>query len=134
MGYLISGAALILSVVAFIRAQTQWTAARKPHLVFLEQQITEDGRKCVGFFVRNIGITPALNLEIPQRYIEQYDFLSEWDKIPRDLAPTGETMCAYYDGRKITKDFCIEVVYQNVDGKKYATKLSGMRHTFSTHD
>ena len=41
-------------------------------------------------------------------------------------------MFALYDtGRKITKDLALELHYESVDGKDFATRLEGMKHYFS---
>jgi len=125
--------ALVISFKAFRFFQEAHIANRRPHLIFSEDDMTnENGTLYTGFFLRNIGLGPAFNIKIEEAYIKKYDFLKEFSKIPRNLSPNGKTLFARVQGyhRFINNDLTLEVKYEDHEGRKYRTVLKELNHYF----
>ena len=124
--------ALILSIVALYKSSRAAIASKRPHLVFVDLIITEDGATKTGFYLSNLGLGPAFNIDIPNEYLEKYPFLSAFRDMPRNLAPEGKTLFALHDGKSkfITSDIYIQVIYEDHEGRVYKTHLTNMRHSF----
>ena len=125
---LLSLLAIVVSIGALIYSRREHIAERRPYLVFSEEQIEEG--KATGFYLRNIGRGTAFNLDIPDKYVDNHDFLKDFSQIPRNVAVDGVTMFARWNGnrRLITKDLYLEVTYEDSEGRKYRTVLDGLKH------
>ena len=125
--------ALIVSMIALYKSSRTAIASKRPHVVFLDLVVSENGVTKTGFYLTNLGLGPAFNIDIPNEYVEKYSFLSTFHDIPHNLAPDGKTLFALRDGRSrfITADIAIEVIYEDHEGRVYKTLLSNMRHSFS---
>ena len=81
----------------------------------------------------NTGSREAVNVDIPKKYIQKYDFLSEWKAIRRELAANGgQTKCARGSETGYTariEDLVIN--YEDTTGKKYRTTYKNGNFIFS---
>lgn len=124
---------IVVAVIALFFSRRAYMASRRPHLIFSEDEIKEDGNVELGIYLRNIGMGPAFNIEIASKFVNQYSFLSKFAEIPRNLSPDGATLFERnkLGVRFIKPEVTIEVTYQNHEGKEYKTTLSQLRHYFS---
>ena len=131
--FLLPVSSIAIAVIALIFSRRAHIASKRPHLIFSEDEIKEDGKIETGFYLRNIGLGPAFNIEIPSSYVEQYEFLKAFAEIPRNLSPNAATLFGRSPAhtRFIKADVTIEVSYENHEGRKYQTTLKQMKHYFS---
>ena len=131
--YVIPFASLAIALSALVFSIRMNIANRRPHLIFTEEQVNEDAQHPkTGFYLRNIGLGPAFNIDIPEKYISSNSFLSSVPEIPRNIAPNSYTLCSLTDGnhRYIDQKLILVVRYNDHQGRLYQTKLSEMKHTF----
>jgi hypothetical protein len=123
---------LVISILALFFSVRNNIASRRPHLIFTEERIGEPGSEMNGFYLRNIGLGPAFNIEIPETYIDKYSFLQAFHNIPRNIPVGGSTLfhLAKPDRRFIDKDLIVSVTYEDHQGKHYRTTLKSMKHIF----
>ena len=123
---------ILISIVALWFAIRYNIANRRPHLIFSEEQIVESEIRKTGFYLRNIGLGPAFNIEIPDMYIQKHEFLKAFHEIPRNIPPDGATLfhIIHGDHRYITNNLVISVTYEDHQGRKYQTTLQSMKHSF----
>ncbi len=125
--------ALVLSIIALVFSRRTYRASKRPYLVFSEDEVTDkNGQPAIGFFLRNVGLGSAFNIEIPNKFVQQYDFLSAFSQIPRNLSPDGRTLFSINPShtRFIKPDLLIEVVYEDYERRQYQTTLKQMKHYF----
>lgn len=125
--------AFAVSFKAYRFSQKAHIANRQPRLVFNEEELQEvKGVISTGFYLRNIGLGPAFNIEIEKRYLEKHDFLKQFGEIPRNIAPNGGTCFNIILGRYrfINRDVTIEVTYEDHEGRPYRTTLKELKHFF----
>jgi hypothetical protein len=125
-------AAFAISVIALIFSIRTNIANRRPHLIFSEEQFIENGHTKTGFYLRNIGLGPAFNINIPEKYVHDNAFLKSFTEIPRNLASNNHTLFSVVEGNKrfINEDLALLVIYEDHQGRLYQTSIHRMRHSF----
>ncbi len=125
-------AAFTISLIALFFSVRTSIANRRPHLVFSDEQFIEDGHKKTGFYLRNIGLGPAFNINIPDNYVQENPFLRSFTEIPRNLAPNSHTLFSVAEGnyRFINEKLKLLVTYEDHQGRLYQTTLKQMQHSF----
>jgi len=125
--------AFVLSIIALVFSRRTYVASKRPYLIFSEDEVTDqNGQTAIGFYLRNVGLGSAFNIEIPERFVKQYNFLSAFSMIPRNLSPDGQTLFSMNTSRTrfINPDLLIEVIYEDYERRKYQTTLKQMKHYF----
>ena len=82
-------------------------------------------------YIINIGHNAAVNVVIPDEYIQKYTCFSEWYELRRELLPDGgKTTCASANFRLFKTITDIEIYYEDYAGNKYATVYKNGRFSF----
>lgn len=125
-------ASLAIALLALFFSIRFNVANRRPHLIFTEEQITEDGQVKTGFYLRNIGLGPAFNINIPDKYVSSFNFLSSFNEIPRNISSNSHTLFSLTVGNRrfIEQNLTLVVTYEDHQGRVYQTTLSQMKHSF----
>lgn len=133
---IVSALALFVSVIAvFISIYTDSRNRKlnRPAIILKDETEFKDGVVYAKYYLSivNIGHIAAVNVVIPDNYIQKYSCFSEWYSIRRELLPDGgKTVCAGGDYRFFESVTDVEIYYEDYAGNKYSTIYKNGRFTF----